>query len=66
MKHTELTALAAGTGDTKLLAECVALAALDRITILQHKPATATERVAQFFAALSRQPAGDLQPTVEA
>ncbi len=66
MKHPELTALAAGTGDVKLLAECIALAALDQVRILQHKPATVPERVAQFFAALAAQPAGDLQPTVEA
>ncbi len=66
MKHTELTALAAGTGDVKLLAECVALAALDQVRILQHKPATAPERVAQFFAALARQPDGERQSTVEA
>ena len=60
MSHAELSTLAAGTGDYKLLAECVAVSALALVHEMQNAPASLPAKAAAFIQALTARPTGAL------
>ncbi len=66
MSHADLSAVAAATGDMKLLAQCVAVSALDLVHEMQHAPASLPERATALFRSIASPVTGgiaELTPT---
>ena len=58
MTHEELSTVAAASGDMHLLAQCVAVSALDLVHEMQNAPASMPARAAAFISSITN-PASD-------